>query len=86
LSSNRKVNDGYILEELGRRWEKIFYKMSKLSTLTALKSEEKRWKRQVHSAVKTWNSAMLLCAVVFLYGRLVRAYKNTTWESDGKTG
>lgn len=32
-------------------------------------SEEKRWKRQVHSAVNTWNSAMLLCAVTEVYRR-----------------
>ena len=43
--------------------------MPKFSTMTALKSRGKEWKRQVHSAVNTWNSAMLLCAVTEVYRR-----------------
>lgn len=80
------MNDGYILEELGKRWEIIFYKRPKFSTDTALKSEEKQWKKQVHNAVKTWNSGMLLCAVTEPKTRLVRVLGGGTWESVGETG
>ena len=82
----RATPDGYILEELRKRWEIIFYNKQKFSTDTALKSEEKQWKKQVHSAVKTWNCAMLLCAVTEPKTRLVRVLGGGTLESVGKTG
>ena len=57
----------------------------------------KNRKRQVLSAVNTWNSAMLLCAVTEVYRRQVltrvkgsgsecRLYTGGTWENGGKQG
>lgn len=65
--------------------------------LRCKQSGGKNGKRQVHSAVNTWNSAMLLCAVTEVYRRHRKTvlqnpksecslYTGGTWESVGKPG
>ena len=55
--------------ELSKKEIPTLRMMGIIACYNCTQSEEKRWKRQVHSAVKTWNSAMLLCGVTEVYRR-----------------